>query len=115
LFSDDQRNKGIELKEREREIDRDHEETREKRELEHQEIRQERELLYILQDEIKKQKREMFTTRKQNDSDWLNLLEEEMNGCIKKAEAIEVEIRRLEVVAVSTIEIPVRRNTSSQR
>jgi hypothetical protein len=75
ILSDEHR-KEIELKEmevslrqkelEERRIDRDH-----------REILQKQERLYNLQ------------ARKQNDSDWVDFLQEEMNGCIRNAEAIK--------------------------
>jgi hypothetical protein len=67
--------------------------------------------LYDLQDEVKKQRREIFNARKQNDNDWLKILEEEMNQSLRAIDVIEEEIRRTEDPASAAIATPVRRNT----
>jgi hypothetical protein len=113
ILSDEHRKKEVELKAME--VSLRQQELEERRsDRDHREIVQKRERLYNLQDQIKQQKREIFSARKQNDNDWVDFLEEEMNGCIRNAEAIEEEIRQMEVLAAATMETPVRRNTQPQ-
>jgi hypothetical protein len=110
IVSDEHRKKEVELKGKEMSL-RQRDIDQMTRAVEKNDIRQKRERLYHLEDEIKKQRREIFDARKRKTSDLVNFLQEEMNDNIIKAEAIEEAITSMEAMANAAMETPVRRNT----